>query len=78
VQQALLVQVFATAATGATVAAYSVGQQVATAVFTLCLGFGALFLIFRITSFREVIRRGKADRAAEKAAAAARGAGGAG
>lgn len=73
VQQALLVQVFAAAASGATVAAYSVGQQVATAVFTLCLGFGALVVIFRITSFREVIRRGKEDRAAEKAAAAAAG-----
>jgi uncharacterized membrane protein YbhN (UPF0104 family) len=68
VQQALLVQVFSKAATGATVAAYSVGQQVATAVFTLALGFGALVLIFRITSFKEVIRRGKEDRAAEKAA----------
>jgi uncharacterized protein (TIRG00374 family) len=68
VQQALLVQVFAKAAPAATVAAYSVGQQVATAVFTLCLGFGALFFVFRITSFKEVIRRGKEDRQAEKAA----------
>ena len=69
VQQALLVQVFASAAPAATVAAYSVGQQVATAVFTLALGFGALFFVFRITSFKEVIRRGKEDRAAEKEAA---------
>jgi hypothetical protein len=35
VQQALLVQVFAGAAAGATVAAYSVGQQIAIAVWTL-------------------------------------------
>lgn len=71
VQQALLVQVFGSTAPAATVAAYSVGQQVATAVFTLALGFGALFVVFRITSFKEVIRRGREDRSAEKAARAA-------
>jgi uncharacterized membrane protein YbhN (UPF0104 family) len=69
VQQALLVKVFAGTATGATVAAYSVGQQVAIAVWTLGMGFLALFFIFRFRSFREVIDAGRAHRAAEKAPA---------
>ena len=38
VQQALLVKVFAGIAAGATVAAYSVGQQIAIAAFSLGLG----------------------------------------
>jgi uncharacterized membrane protein YbhN (UPF0104 family) len=77
VQQALLVKVFAGAATGATVAAYSVGQQIVIAVTTLAVGFAALVAIFRIRSFREAIRLGRQEREAEKAAereAAARGA----
>jgi len=69
VQQALLVKVFAGAATGATVAAYSVGQQIAIAVVTLGVGFLALVTIFRIRSFKEAIRMGKAERDAAKAAA---------
>ena len=44
VQQALLVKVFAGTASGATVAAYSVGQQIAIAVFSLGVGFFALVL----------------------------------
>ncbi|MEY2513219.1 MAG: hypothetical protein QOJ89_577 [bacterium] len=76
VQQALLVKVFAGAATGATVAAYSVGQQIVIAATTLLVGFVALVTIFRIRSFKEAIRMGKAEResekAAERAAAAAR------
>ncbi len=74
VQQALLVKVFAGAASGATVAAYSVGQQIVIAISTLAVGFGALVSIFRIRSFKEAIRLGKEDReaarAAEEAAAA--------
>ena len=62
VQQALLVKVFAGSATGATVAAYSVGQQIAIAAFSAGLGFVALALVFRMRSFREVIRRGREDR----------------
>ena len=69
VAQALLVKVFDKTAPAATVAAYSVGQQIAIAVFTFALGFGALVFLFRIRSFKEVIRRGKADRAAEAGAA---------
>jgi uncharacterized protein (TIRG00374 family) len=75
VQQALLVKVFAGAATGATVAAYSVGQQIVIAVTTLGVGFFALVAIFRIRSFKEAITLGKAERererAAERAAASA-------
>jgi hypothetical protein len=68
VQQALLVKVFSGAATGATVAAYSVGQQIVIAATTLAAGFGALVSIFRIRSFKEVIRLGREEREAEKAA----------
>jgi uncharacterized protein (TIRG00374 family) len=75
VQQALLVKVFAGAASGATVAAYSVGQQIVIAATTLGVGFFALVAIFRIRSFKEAITLGKAERererAAERAAAAA-------
>jgi uncharacterized membrane protein YbhN (UPF0104 family) len=71
VQQALLVKVFAGTATGATVAAYSVGQQIAIAVFTFCVGFGALVFIFNIRSFKQVIAQGRAARAEEPQEAAA-------
>jgi uncharacterized membrane protein YbhN (UPF0104 family) len=67
VQQALLVKVFATSgAGGATVAAYSVGQQVAIAATTFAVGFASLVFIFRIRSFKEVLARGKEERAAER------------
>ena len=68
VQQALLVKVFAGTATGATIAAYSVGQQIAIAVWTLAVGFGALVWIFRFRSFKEVIAAGRESRDAERAA----------
>jgi uncharacterized membrane protein YbhN (UPF0104 family) len=68
VAQALLVKVFAGTATGATVAAYSVGQQIAIGAFTFAVGFAALFFIFRVRSFKEIIRRGREDREAEKLA----------
>jgi uncharacterized membrane protein YbhN (UPF0104 family) len=71
VQQALLVEVFGKSAGAATVAAYSVGQQVAIAAFTFAIGFGALFFVFRIRSFKEVLERGRTDRAADEAARAA-------
>jgi uncharacterized membrane protein YbhN (UPF0104 family) len=66
VQQALLVKVFAGTASGATVAAYSVGQQIATAATSFGLGLAAVFFIFRFRSFKEVIRAGRADEAREK------------
>jgi uncharacterized membrane protein YbhN (UPF0104 family) len=60
VQQAFLVQVFATTATGATVAAYSVGQQIA-------IGLAAVVFIFRFRSFKEVIAAGRAGRSPQPA-----------
>jgi uncharacterized membrane protein YbhN (UPF0104 family) len=65
VQQALLVKVFAGSAAGATIAAYSVGQQIAVGVFSLAVGFFALVTIFRFRSFREAIQAGRTARAAE-------------
>jgi uncharacterized membrane protein YbhN (UPF0104 family) len=62
VQQALLVKVFSGTAAGATVAAYSVGQQIAIGVFMFGLGFAAIFWIFRFRSFKEVIAAGRAAR----------------
>jgi uncharacterized membrane protein YbhN (UPF0104 family) len=65
VQQALLVKVFSGTAAGATVAAYSVGQQIAIAAFTFSAGFAALVFVFRIRSFKEVIAQGRAARGAD-------------
>jgi glycosyltransferase 2 family protein len=67
VQQALLVKVFATSAPTAVVAAYSVGQQIAIALFTALVGLGAIVFIFRFRSFGEVLRAGRASRDAERA-----------
>ena len=55
-QQALLLTIFAGSSE---VAAFSVGQQIATAVLSALLGFAALVLIFRFKSFREVIAHGR-------------------
>jgi uncharacterized membrane protein YbhN (UPF0104 family) len=66
VQQALLVNVFAGTAAGATIAAYSVGQQVSIAVFCLGVGFAALATIFGFRSFKQVIAEGRAHRDAER------------
>ncbi|MBA2342680.1 MAG: UPF0104 family protein, partial [Thermoleophilaceae bacterium] len=65
----LLVKVFSGSAASATVAAYSVGQQVAIAAFTFALGFGSLVFIFRARSFKEIIARGREEREAENQAA---------
>ncbi|MHB8656664.1 MAG: lysylphosphatidylglycerol synthase transmembrane domain-containing protein [Solirubrobacteraceae bacterium] len=62
VQQALLLTIFAR---NPNVASFSVGQQIATAILSSALGFGALVLIFRFRSFREVLRRGREHRRAE-------------
>jgi uncharacterized membrane protein YbhN (UPF0104 family) len=67
VTQALFVKVFATTAPAATVAAYSVGQQLAIAAFSFGIGFAALVFLFRVRSFKEVIARGRADREAAQA-----------
>lgn len=65
VQQALLVKVFSGTAAGATVTAYSVGQQIAIAAFTFAVGFAAIVFIFRFRSFKEVIASGRESRGAE-------------
>jgi uncharacterized protein (TIRG00374 family) len=64
VQQALLVKVFAGTAGGATVAAYSVGQQIAIGATTFACGFAAIVFIFRFRSFKEVIAAGREARTA--------------
>jgi glycosyltransferase 2 family protein len=66
VQQALLAKVFAGTASGATVASYSVGQQIAIGAFTFGVGFLALVFIFRVRSFKEILRRGREDRTEEE------------
>jgi uncharacterized membrane protein YbhN (UPF0104 family) len=66
VQQALLTKVFAGTAPGATVASYSVGQQIAIGALTFGLGFAAIVFIFKYRSFREVIQRGQAERATSR------------
>jgi uncharacterized protein (TIRG00374 family) len=64
VQQALLVKVFAGSAADATVAAYSVGQQIAIAATTFACGFAAIVFIFRFRSFKEVVAAGRDARTA--------------
>ena len=63
VQQALLAKVFAGSAPGATVAAYSVGQQIAIGALTFGIGFASIVFIFRFRSFKEVVARGQEERA---------------
>jgi uncharacterized membrane protein YbhN (UPF0104 family) len=65
VQQALLAKVFSGTAAGATVAAYSVGQQIAIAALTFGIGLLAVVQIFRFRSFKEVIASGRAAREQE-------------
>jgi uncharacterized membrane protein YbhN (UPF0104 family) len=71
VQQALLAKVFAGSAAGGTVAAYSVGQQIAIGALTFGIGFAALVFIFRVRSFREIIERGREERESERVERAA-------
>jgi uncharacterized membrane protein YbhN (UPF0104 family) len=71
VQQALLAKVFAGSAAGSTVAAYSVGQQIAIGALTFGIGFAALVFIFRVRSFREIIERGREERETERVGRAA-------
>src|SRR6476659_7955785 len=66
VTQALLAKVFHGSAKGATVAAYSVGQQIAIAALTFAIGFCALVFVFKVRSFKEVIERGREDREGAK------------
>lgn len=71
VQQALLFSALAGIAATPTVAAYSVGQQLATAVFNAAFGLIALAFVFRTTDWRSLMRAGRAEKAAEEAGAGA-------
>jgi len=66
VQQALLVKVFKGSASTSTVAAYSVGQQIAIGALTFGIGFASIAVIFKARSFKEVIQRGREDRASDE------------
>ncbi|MFT4048293.1 MAG: lysylphosphatidylglycerol synthase transmembrane domain-containing protein [Solirubrobacterales bacterium] len=67
VQQALLYSALAGVAAGPAIAAYSVGQQLALAVFNAAFGLVALAFVFRTTDWRALMRAGKAEKAAEEA-----------
>jgi uncharacterized membrane protein YbhN (UPF0104 family) len=69
VQQALLIKVFAHNAAATTIAAYSVGQQIAIAASSIAIGFVAMALVFRLRSFKELMRQGREAHAADRAAA---------
>jgi uncharacterized membrane protein YbhN (UPF0104 family) len=62
VQQAMLVTIFAH---NRYVASFAVGQQIATIVISVILGFASLLLIFRLRSFREVMRVAREHRRQE-------------
>ncbi|MBK5229611.1 MAG: flippase-like domain-containing protein [Thermoleophilia bacterium] len=68
VQQALLVHAFTGMAAGATVAAYSVGQQIAVAAFNAAFGLAALAVVFRTTDWRGLLARGREEQDAERRA----------
>ena len=72
VQQALLVQVFSSTASTATVAAYSVGQQLAIAALSVVIGLGSLVLIFGFRTFGEALRYTRATHARERHASRVR------
>ncbi len=66
VQQALLYSALAGIATGPAIAAYSVGQQLAVAVFNAAFGLVALAFVFRTTDWRALMKAGKAEKEAEE------------
>ena len=61
-QQALLVYAFRGVAPRSTVLAYSVGQQIALAVFNVICSLVAIFLMLRTLNLRNVMRRGEEER----------------
>jgi uncharacterized membrane protein YbhN (UPF0104 family) len=67
VQQALLISALSGVASTASVAAYSVGQQLALVVFNALFGLVALAVVFRTTDWRGLMREGKEGKAAEEA-----------
>src|SRR5689334_12205450 len=77
-QQALLVATL-NGPSRAAVLSFSVGTQIAMAVWSVVLGFAAILLVFRTTDWRGLIQQAQdeadAEEAADKAASAAAGAG---
>ncbi|MGH2958007.1 MAG: lysylphosphatidylglycerol synthase domain-containing protein [Solirubrobacterales bacterium] len=69
VQQALLFTALAGVASSASIAAYSVGQQLAFATFNAIFGLVALAFVFKTTDWRSLMRAGKAEKEAEAAGA---------
>ena len=62
-QQALLVYAFRDSGVArSTVLAYSVGQQIAVAIFNVACALVAIFLMARTLSFRSIIRQGEEER----------------
>lgn len=69
VQQALLISALVGVASTSAIAAYSVGQQLAIAVFNAAFGLVALAFVFKTTDWRSLMRAGKAEKEAEDAGA---------
>lgn len=67
VQQALLYSALAGVVAGPAIAAYSVGQQMAIAIFNAAFGLVALAFVFRTTDWRALMREGRAEKEAEEA-----------
>jgi uncharacterized membrane protein YbhN (UPF0104 family) len=65
VQQALLLAIFASSRSGASVAVFAVGQQIAFVGLALAMGFAAIFFIFDYRSFKDVLRESRARRSAD-------------
>ncbi|HEX8959312.1 MAG TPA: lysylphosphatidylglycerol synthase transmembrane domain-containing protein [Solirubrobacterales bacterium] len=66
-QQALLVATLS-GPSRAAVLSFSVGTQIATAAWSVALGFGSMLLVFRTTDWRGLIRQAETDAAAAEAA----------
>jgi uncharacterized membrane protein YbhN (UPF0104 family) len=66
-QQALLVATLG-GPSRAAVLSFSVGTQIATAAWSVALGFGAMLLVFRTTDWRGLIRQAETDVAATEVA----------
>lgn len=69
-QQALLVATLS-GPSRAAVLSFSVGTQIAMAVWSVALGFGAILLVFRTADWRGLIKQAQDEAAAEESAAAA-------
>jgi glycosyltransferase 2 family protein len=64
-QQALLVATLG-GASRAAVLSYSVGQQIAVTAWSMAIAFAALFLVFRITDWRRLVKEGESELGTKK------------